>query len=331
MKHLPDEVLSLVGRATDVIAVVQFEEPDTLLLETEQGHSLKFRLARWEGQPTSAKELPTLWVLRRPTRRELDQLRASGQSYVALNGAVRILAPGLIVDRTDLRPSQKRSHPPRRSAFSDRASLIPRWIFRFRADREWRITALAERTGVSPSVASYSVRDLENRGLVTTRRIGRERWVSGLDHTELVVQWAQEYDWKANSALSAYPPVGSPHRFLRRLKTLAMPQWAATLQSGAQLVFPHAPVERIHIYADLSSHRDLHDLAEQFGWHPDSSGTLTILAPRYKNALWDHVREIDGIPVVSDLQLILDLWNHPVRGREQADLILEKHLARLAT
>jgi hypothetical protein len=33
--------------------------------------------------------------------------------------------------------------------------------------------------------------------------------------------------------------------------------------------------------------------------------------------------------VVSTAQLIVDLWHYPVRGREQAELLLEKHVAGL--
>jgi len=330
VKYPIDEVLPLVAQATASRAEVRSEDPDTLRITVDKNPPLTFQLAKWKGESTDLGAAPTLWILRRPTRRELDQLRAAGQSYVALSGAVRISAPGLIVDRTDLKVTRKPTHLPRRSAFSDRASLIPRWLFRFRSAREWQITALAKHAGVSPSVASYSVRDLEARGLVTTREAGRERWVGGLDHTELIVQWAREYDWVSNLRLIVSAPVGSPLRFLQRLEKLAMPRWAATLQAGAHLVFPHSPVERLHIYADVTSGRGLHDLAEGFGWRVEPSGTLQILAPRYKTAVWNHARRLDGTPVVSDLQLVLDLWNHPIRGREHAELILEKHLSRLS-
>jgi hypothetical protein len=35
-----------------------------------------------------------------------------------------------------------------------------------------------------------------------------------------------------------------------------------------------------------------------------------------------EVRWVGSVPVVSMLQLILDLWNYPVRGREQAERLL---------
>jgi hypothetical protein len=33
------------------------------------------------------------------------------------------------------------------------------------------------------------------------------------------------------------------------------------------------------------------------------------------------MRTIDEVPVVSDLQLVLDLWHYPLRGREQGEHI----------
>ena len=108
-----------------------------------------------------------------------------------------------------------------------------------------------------------------------------------------------------------------------------MPRWAATLQSGAHLLFPHAPVEHLHIYVDVASERGLLDLAQGLGWTPDPAGTLRLLSPHYKKSVWEHTQRIGGIRVVSDLQLMIDLWNHPIRGREQAELILEKHMSKI--
>jgi hypothetical protein len=57
---------------------------------------------------------------------------------------------------------------------------------------------------------------------------------------------------------------------------------------------------------------------------------LTRLSRRLDWAsVWTGVTIRNQVPVVSDLQLILDLWNHPIRGIEQAELILEKHLLGL--
>ena len=52
-------------------------------------------------------------------------------------------------------------------------------------------------------------------------------------------------------------------------------------------------------------------------------GPVRLLSPRYSKSLWQGVTQVGDVPVVSKLQLVLDLWNHPVRGREQTGRLLE--------
>ena len=48
--------------------------------------------------------------------------------------------------------------------------------------------------------------------------------------------------------------------------------------------------------------------------------------PYYRVSAFFDCQEAAGLPVVSDLQLYLDLYDHPLRGREQAEQILERRL-----
>ena len=332
MKQIQEEGLALVTEALGESGTLAWEDPDTVRITVGQGLSFTLRMvALREDDPSASGPTPTLWILRRPKRRELQDLRAKGQSFVALNGAVRIQVPGVLIDRTDLRLPAKGTRPSHRSPFSDRASLIARWLFYQPTDQHWTITGLAEAAGVSPSVASYAVRDLEQRQLVETTARGRERSVRMVEHEALIVEWAKEYDWRDNVSLRVHAPIGSPRRFLTRLTALPLPHCAVTLQAGASLILPHAPVEEVHLYVDLRSQAELGNLTRRLDWPPDSSGQFHFLLPHYKTSVWGGVREHDGVPVVSDLQLMLDLWNHPIRGREQAELLLEKHLLRLGS
>jgi hypothetical protein len=101
------------------------------------------------------------------------------------------------------------------------------------------------------------------------------------------------------------------------------------MQGGAGFRFPHAPVEQVVLYVEVGAKEGLARLARRLGWSPDPKGRLHLLRPHHKTSVWTGVDLLDGVPVVSDLQLILDLWHHPIRGREQAELILEKHLQAL--
>ncbi len=78
------------------------------------------------------------------------------------------------------------------------------------------------------------------------------------------------------------------------------------------------------MYVGVNDLGALASLARRLGWPQSPEGSLKLMVPYYKQSVWDGVTEQEGVPIVSNVQLLLDLWNYPVRGREQADLILEK-------
>lgn len=210
-----------------------------------------------------------------------------------------------------------------RNPFADRSSLVPRLLFREGPDAEWTVTSLAEATGLAASTVSYAVRALAERQIVSVRPKWRERRIRLEDPEALIREWSRTYDYRDNPALPVQAPVGSPHRFLRRLPSLLSDRrWALTLHAGASLIAPRASWDRVHAYVDAESEPQLRDIATGLDWTPGETGRLVLLAPRYRTSVWWEVGLRERIPVVSRLQLILDLWRHPLRGREQAEELL---------
>ena len=54
-----------------------------------------------------------------------------------------------------------------------------------------------------------------------------------------------------------------------------------------------------------------------------NGGNVCFIKPYYKNSVFLHKQDIKGFSVVSDLQLYLDLYHFPQRGREHADYLLK--------
>ena len=151
------------------------------------------------------------------------------------------------------------------------------------------------------------------------------------DLDTVIEAWTHAYDWRMNRSLSVEAPVGDFERFLRRLpRTFGEDQrWALTLHAGASRVVPHATWDRAHIYVELPSgqrKQGLAAVAARAGWQPASDGRLVLLAPHYRMSVWHGVRTLERLPVVSDVQLMLDLWNYPVRGREEAEALLQSRV-----
>jgi hypothetical protein len=319
-----------------MISAAQDRKADLELRLPEHQVPVRLQLQSWpEELPRDRipphRPLPNLvWVLRRAPTRLLGELRRDGQNFVDVSrGVVRLALPGVFIDRTDLEPASRVLEPRRlRDPFADRASLIARTLFR-QPDRDWGTRELAQAAGVSPMLASDVVRQLANWDVVDTARHGREARIRLKSERRLVEVWTSQYDWKRNPHVAFAAPIGDPLRFLRRLpETFAKHRWALTMQSGASLVAPHATWDKVHVYIDVPTSRDLRPLGITAGWSPDSSGRIVLMQPRYDESVWPEIEKRKELPVVSLLQLILDLWHYPVRGREQAEHLLQMHMAR---
>jgi hypothetical protein len=265
----------------------------------------------------------TVLILKKAPLEVLDDLSHRGRSFVDIRrGRVRLQLPSLLIDREGLRPPIDTPSPRAlRDPFGDRASLISRALVEY-PSRTWQTRELAAAVGVSTMTASHVVRQLNELGIVEVRKSGTSHVIRLRNLTGLVSQWASRYDWRQNEQLVVDAPVGGTERFLRRLAdALKGRHWALTLQAGANLIAPHATSDKIHAYVELEEDEQLRDIAASRGWAP-GEGKLVLLSPRYRHSAWYGERDVQGLKVVSDLQLVLDLWNYPVRGREQAEHVL---------
>jgi hypothetical protein len=290
----------------------------------ERARSVRLRL--WTGaaeKGTRTKESPLVWVLANAPPELMRRLREAGQSFVDVKrGVVRLAFPRLLIDRTDLQPPRiVSSARALLDPFGDRASLIVRVIVDH-PGRTWTTRALASEVGVSTMTASHVIRQLDAFGVVEVQRIGRANSVKLRSLRRLIERWAAYYDWQRNVRLPVEAPVGSVDRFLKRLPdALTSIRWALTLQAGASLVAPLAAWDTIHIYVDAPDEQALSEIARRAKW-PIGNGNVVLMSPWYTESTWFGLHKRRGIPVVSDLQLMLDLWHYPVRGTEQADHLL---------
>lgn len=256
--------------------------------------------------------------------------RAKGQSFIDLQGDVFVEARGLLIDKKVRRPrlaKQSRSQPV--DPFADRASSISRYLLKHPPGRSWGVRELSAIAQASLGTTSKVVRALEERDLVVVTRAGRNAVVSVPRPRELFKSWASVYDWTRNPSLTVRAPLADPREFLRSLPRKipsASTPWAVTLHAGATLIAPHAVWHQIHLYVKVPTSTLLERFAADRNWTPAPDGRVTLMRPYYRESIWKDVHNRAGIPVVDDLQLALDLWNYPTRGREQAEHILKRKL-----
>lgn len=264
-------------------------------------------------------------VARSLPRRERERLRSEGANFIDLSGAVFLQAPGFYLDRSDL-PAAPDPADAKKGAdpYADRGSRVLRAFLMAPRAQRWSTQALARNAGVDTATASRVARELRRRDLVRDDAPGQGRrssiWVP--DARKLIEDWARAYSWEDNPRLRIAAPIGTPRKFIRRLpRALGGVRWALTLQAGASELAPHAEFDTIHAYVDPEL--DLAQLALERGWEVSPSGKLCLMHPVYAESAWFQSRSMKGVPVVSPLQLVLDLWHYPVRGREQAQHLIE--------
>jgi hypothetical protein len=330
------QAVALLSKATGATSRVEPVAADhagkfgvLLEIRNDKGECARLRVQLW-GQPEPEEaSTAVVWVLPRGDRGLRKHLRERDESFVDPGGAVRIHLPWMFIDRTDLEPVRLPSVRETRNPFSDRGSLLIRTMLDAGPQEEWSVRALAEAAGVSLGLSSYGISALEKRGLVTAKADGRTKVIQLTDPVALIEAWTRAYDWRKNRAATFHAPVGSPERFLRRLPScLGGRRWALTLQAGASLVAPHATWDHIHLYVEAQDPDELLGVGEQNGWTSGTGGRVTLMTPFYKDSVWHGCQTIEALPVVSTLQLILDLWHFPIRGREQAEHLMT--LANLA-
>ena len=106
---------------------------------------------------------------------------------------------------------------------------------------------------------------------------------------------------------------------------LAPDEYALTTQAGASLIVPYADFDSVDVYVHQAEvaealARDLDAREVQRG------ANLRISLPYYRVSAFFDRQEAAGLSVVSDLQLYLDLYDYPLRGREQAEQLFERRL-----
>jgi hypothetical protein len=121
---------------------------------------------------------------------------------------------------------------------------------------------------------------------------------------------------------------GSVDDIIGRLRQLPIEediQYALSVQAGGNIVAPFSSFKEVHLYA--GDEKDIAFFEKELGLSSAERGAnLILMQPYYKNSVYFGSRMINGVRVVSDIQLYLDLYGYPIRGLEQAEHILNQRI-----
>ncbi|MBI2061049.1 MAG: hypothetical protein HYT87_14880 [Nitrospirae bacterium] len=192
--------------------------------------------------------------------------------------------------------------------------------------RAWTQKGLADEADVNIALVNRLVRRLKVEGLVA---LYHKRWIV-TDPKTLLGRWLQAYAFgDAHLSLPCFDVQGAQglYRGLRDLAEKRGLRWAVTLYSGANMRSPFTTAQVTHVYIGGA---DVHETAEALELRPVGKGANVVLIEPGDEGVFHGAREIEGVPVVSDLQLYLDLKTSGGRAAEQAEHLVEKGLVAAA-
>lgn len=263
---------------------------------------------------------PTVVLTVRLSSALVQNCRQLGLGCVDLNGRAYLNADGLLIDRPPCLPvldeefvTQER--PP--DLFSTKSSRLIRVLLSLR-DRTWKQADLVALTGLNGGLVSRLLNHLVKLGWVTGSR-GDWRLQEA---DSLLDAWRAEDDWSRRGTLREYATLERDTRKLAgRLTQIPRSRIAFTQWFAAGLRYPYADVPIVSAYREVPLDEeqlaalDLREVAI-------GGGRVWIIVPR-DAGVFQVGREVEGLPLVSDVQIYLDLLQAGLRGPDQAKALRE--------
>jgi hypothetical protein len=186
-----------------------------------------------------------------------------------------------------------------------------------RPNLRWRIATLAKEAGVSLGWTHAVVTTLQEQDYVARDETYH---VKVVDPLRLLRRWAAYHSFLTENKFETFHTFQQEmDKFLNQLKKVEGP-YALTGLAGAWLVAPYVRPVSVDIY--VASRKDTNDIVRTLELRPvERGGDVRLVSPSDSGVFY-AAHSIDGIRVVSNTQLYVDLVNYPARGEEASSKIL---------
>lgn len=205
--------------------------------------------------------------------------------------------------------------------FSDRSSLVLRKLLE-EPERRWTTLHFVP-LGVSKGLASEVLARAESLGYVERIRKGPESYTRLIRKEKLLKDWQASYTFEKNRQAFYYYPKSDFLKVIARYLEGKKIRHALTLFSASRLIEPYVKETREFLYLGLEREQFFPFLKEmeiQTGLLKlVTGGNVCFAMPFYRSSVFRDARKLRGYPVVSDLQLYLDLMGFPPSGPEEAE------------
>ncbi len=248
--------------------------------------------------------------------------KEEGVGYIDLAGNFYLQLDDLYLEKVvDKNPFPTRGRPP--SLFGAVSSRIVRALLE-EPERRWQVRELAEATQVSLGQTSNVARRLSEEEYVTKA----ENRIFVSQPAKLLDAWQEQYAPENNRRMAYYSFNRNSEELLTRVAEISQDQgwkYAVTSFAAASLAAPFVRgVGLIEWYVE--------DLTKVDPWvkaldlRPVEEGPNVALVIPYDPGVFYRSQKIDGTTLVGNIQLYLDLYSNPGRGREQAEFLRKERL-----
>ena len=245
-----------------------------------------------------------------------------GIGFLDLEGNARIAFNGVFVEReVPNKPAAERKRL--KSLFKPKSARVLKAILADPA-RTWRVTELAEESGVSIGHISNIRRALLDREIGCINQDG----FFLRDPDQLLDEWLAAYEKPAGTRVEFYTTVHG-ERMENTLQGLMKdspdrPDLVLASFSAAQWLAPYARHSDIMLYADAYGMARLEDALGLVG--SSSGGNVHVVVLDDRDILDESVRLASGQICTSPVQTYLDLATQGERGKEAADFLRSRLL-----
>ena len=243
--------------------------------------------------------------------------KEAGVNYLDFAGNCSIQFENVYI-RVDGQENPFRNERSLRSMFAPKASRVLRVLLSNPIETVWKIKKLSREAEVSIGHVSNVKSLLEEREWITERNIG----FSVRDPREILAAWSENYTYRKNKVREFYSldDLSEIEQKASSVCESYSSKWALTGFSGAGRIAPSVRYQRSMIFIqdhveEVVEALDLKDVG--------SGGNVMILDPFDEGVFYGSTM-IDGIRVVTPVQLYLDLVGFRGRGEEAAEAVLRQ-------
>lgn len=190
----------------------------------------------------------------------------------------------------------------------------------------WFVKDLSTEAGISLGQAFLVKKKLLEEELIEELEVDGVKKFKLINPEKLLEEWAKNYNYNKNNIKNYYS--------LDDIKTIESNiinycntkkiKYSFTLTSGASLVAPFLRYNRVFVYMP----GDIEKIAEDLNFKEVSSGSNVSILKPYDEGVFYNSQVINGINVVNNIQLYMDLINYKERGEEAAKFLYEQRIEK---